>query len=134
MANILVCENLNLRDKKQIKKEYSEWGIPCVARAKRYNWILITGILPEGIRVKPLYTEDDLKSLHHQIGMPGLPPLQEDQELQWEVQINWTIRQYAGFSTAEESNKFYKEGLKMDNDSSVVDLARGRGDSDTWFC
>ncbi len=88
---------------------------------------------PEGIRVKPLYTEEDLKNLNHQIGLPGLPPFTRGPRATMYTNRPWTIRQYAGFSTAEESNKFYKEGLKngVMGLSVAFDLATHRGyDSD----
>ncbi len=88
---------------------------------------------PEGIKVKPLYTEDDLQKLNHQIGLPGLPPYTRGPRATMYTNRPWTIRQYAGFSTAEESNKFYKEGLKngVMGLSVAFDLATHRGyDSD----
>ena len=88
---------------------------------------------PEGIKVKPLYTAEDLKDLNHQIGMPGLPPFTRGPRATMYTNRPWTIRQYAGFSTAEESNKFYKEGLKngVMGLSVAFDLATHRGyDSD----
>ncbi len=88
---------------------------------------------PEGIKVKPLYTEDDIKQLNHEIGLPGLPPYTRGPRATMYANRPWTIRQYAGFSTAEESNKFYKEGLKngVMGLSVAFDLATHRGyDSD----
>ncbi len=88
---------------------------------------------PEGIKVKPLYTEDDIKQLNHDIGFPGLPPFTRGPRATMYANRPWTIRQYAGFSTAEESNKFYKEGLKngVMGLSVAFDLATHRGyDSD----
>ena len=88
---------------------------------------------PEGIKVKPLYTEDDIKQLKHEIGLPGLPPYTRGPRATMYANRPWTIRQYAGFSTAEESNKFYKEGLKngVMGLSVAFDLATHRGyDSD----
>jgi len=88
---------------------------------------------PEGIKVKPLYTEDDIKQLNHNIGLPGLPPFTRGPRATMYTNRPWTIRQYAGFSTAEESNKFYKEGLKngVMGLSVAFDLATHRGyDSD----
>ncbi len=88
---------------------------------------------PEGIKVKPLYTEDDLQKINHEIGLPGLPPYTRGPRATMYTNRPWTIRQYAGFSTAEESNKFYKEGLKngVMGLSVAFDLATHRGyDSD----
>ena len=87
---------------------------------------------PEGIIVKPLYTEEDV-NLNHKIGLPGLPPFTRGPRATMYTNRPWTIRQYAGFSTAEESNKFYKEGLKngVMGLSVAFDLATHRGyDSD----
>ncbi len=88
---------------------------------------------PEGIKVKPLYTKDDVENLNHEIGFPGLPPFTRGPRATMYTNRPWTIRQYAGFSTAEESNKFYKEGLKngVMGLSVAFDLATHRGyDSD----
>ena len=88
---------------------------------------------PEGIKLKALYTEDDLKNLHHKIGFPGLPPYTRGPRATMYANRPWTIRQYAGFSTAEESNAFYKNGLKngVMGLSVAFDLATHRGyDSD----
>ena len=88
---------------------------------------------PEGIKVKPLYTEEDLNNLNHKIGLPGLPPFTRGPRATMYTNRPWTIRQYAGFSTAEESNRFYKEGLKngVMGLSVAFDLATHRGyDSD----
>ena len=59
---------------------------------------------PEGIKVKPLYTEEDLKNLEHSNGFPGLPPFTRGPRGTMYANRPWTIRQYAGFSTAKESN------------------------------
>jgi len=88
---------------------------------------------PEGIKVKPLYTKDDIKNITHTIGYPGLPPFTRGPRATMYSNRPWTIRQYAGFSTAEESNRFYKEGLKngVMGLSVAFDLATHRGyDSD----
>jgi len=88
---------------------------------------------PEGIKVKPLYTAEDLKNINHDLGFPGLPPFTRGPRATMYANRPWTIRQYAGFSTAEESNRFYKEGLKngVTGLSVAFDLATHRGyDSD----
>ena len=80
-----------------------------------------------------MYTEEDVKNLNHKIGLPGLPPFTRGPRATMYTNRPWTIRQYAGFSTAEESNKFYKEGLKngVMGLSVAFDLATHRGyDSD----
>jgi len=88
---------------------------------------------PEGIMVKPLYTKEDLEGLEHTDGFPGLPPFTRGPRATMYSNRPWTIRQYAGFSTASESNRFYKEGLKngVMGLSVAFDLATHRGyDSD----
>ena len=62
----------------------------------------------EQIHVKPLYTEEDVNTLEHLDGKPGLPPYTRGPYPTMYVNRPWTVRQYAGFSTAEESNAFYR--------------------------
>ncbi|MDG4908672.1 methylmalonyl-CoA mutase [Mesorhizobium sp. WSM4898] len=88
---------------------------------------------PEGIAVKHLYTQGDLKGLANLDSYPGLPPFVRGPYPTMYVQQPWTIRQYAGFSTAEESNAFYRRNLAAGQKglSVAFDLATHRGyDSD----
>ncbi len=88
---------------------------------------------PEGIEVKPLYVEEDLEGLAHLGSLPGLPPFVRGPRATMYAGRPWTIRQYAGFSTAEESNAFYRKGLAAGQQgvSVAFDLATHRGyDSD----
>ncbi|MEO1193730.1 MAG: methylmalonyl-CoA mutase [Pseudomonadota bacterium] len=88
---------------------------------------------PEGIAVKPLYTQEDLEGLSHIGGLPGFAPYTRGPHATMYAGRPWTIRQYAGFSTAEESNAFYKANLKAGQKglSVAFDLATHRGyDSD----
>ncbi|MER8789492.1 methylmalonyl-CoA mutase [Mesorhizobium sp. M0983] len=88
---------------------------------------------PEGIAVKHLYNQGDLKGLPHLDTYPGLPPFMRGPYPTMYVQQPWTIRQYAGFSTAEESNAFYRRNLAAGQKglSVAFDLATHRGyDSD----
>ena len=88
---------------------------------------------PEGISVKPLYSEADLEGLEHQIGLPGLAPYTRGPRATMYAGRPWTIRQYAGFSTAEESNAFYRANLAAGQKglSVAFDLPTHRGyDSD----
>ncbi len=88
---------------------------------------------PEGIPVGPLYTADDLDGLVHVDSLPGMQPFLRGPYPTMYVQQPWTIRQYAGFSTAEESNAFYRRNLKAGQKglSIAFDLATHRGyDSD----
>ena len=66
----------------------------------------------DGIVYKSLYTEEDLNGLQHLQSLPGFPPFLRGPKATMYTGKPWTIRQYAGFSTAEESNKFYKDCLK----------------------
>ncbi|MFO0692677.1 MAG: methylmalonyl-CoA mutase [Polyangiales bacterium] len=88
---------------------------------------------PEGIPVPPVYTAADLASVEHLATMPGLPPFVRGPYSTMYVQQPWTIRQYAGFSTAEDSNAFYRRNLAAGQMglSIAFDLATHRGyDSD----
>ncbi len=88
---------------------------------------------PEGIAVKPLYTAEDLEGLETLGGLPGFPPYLRGPRATMYANRPWTLRQYAGFSTAEDSNAFYKQGLKSGQKglSVAFDLATHRGyDSD----
>jgi methylmalonyl-CoA mutase len=88
---------------------------------------------PEQIPVKPLYTTADLKDVDHLDTMPGLPPFVRGPYATMYVQRPWTVRQYAGFSTAKDSNAFYRRNLAAGQMglSIAFDLATHRGyDSD----
>jgi methylmalonyl-CoA mutase len=93
---------------------------------------------PEGIRVKPLYTAEDLEGIAHaglplSSIMPGFPPYLRGPRATMYANRPWTIRQYSGFSTAEESNRFYRDNLAAGQMglSVAFDLATHRGyDSD----
>ena len=88
---------------------------------------------PEGIPVKPLYTAEDLKGMDHLNTLPGLEPYVRGPRATMYAGRPWTIRQYAGFSTAKESNAFYRRCLAAGQKglSVAFDLATHRGyDSD----
>ena len=88
---------------------------------------------PEGIKVKPLYTADDLVGVAHKDNLPGFFPYTRGIRGSMYTARPWTIRQYAGFSTAEESNLFYRKNLEAGQMglSVAFDLATHRGyDSD----
>ncbi|HEX2890410.1 methylmalonyl-CoA mutase [Vineibacter terrae] len=92
------------------------------------NWLT-----PEGITVKPLYTAADLENLETLGTMPGFAPFLRGPKATMYAGRPWTVRQYAGFSTAEESNKFYRANLAAGQQgvSVAFDLATHRGyDSD----
>ncbi|EGL62475.1 methylmalonyl-CoA mutase [Agrobacterium sp. ATCC 31749] len=88
---------------------------------------------PEGIEVKPLYTADDLQDVSHLNSLPGFAPFTRGPRATMYAGRPWTIRQYAGFSTAEASNAFYRKALAAGQQgvSVAFDLATHRGyDSD----
>jgi methylmalonyl-CoA mutase len=88
---------------------------------------------PEGIEVKPVYTAEDLGPVTHLETMPGVPPFLRGPYSTMYVRRPWTIRQYSGFSTAEQSNAFYRRNLAAGQKglSIAFDLATHRGyDSD----
>ena len=70
------------------------------------NWVT-----PDGITVKPLYTAEDTASLPYANTLPGFEPYLGGPQATMYAVRPWTIRQYAGFSTAEESNAFYRKAL-----------------------
>ncbi len=93
----------------------------------------LTWATPEGIPVKPLYTAADLEQMQQHQTMPGLAPFTRGVRATMYAGRPWTIRQYAGFSTAEESNAFYRQNLAAGQMglSIAFDLATHRGyDSD----
>ena len=88
---------------------------------------------PEGIDIQPLYSEKDIEGLTHLGGLPGIEPFLRGPKATMYAGRPWTIRQYAGFSTAKESNEFYKRNLAAGQMglSVAFDLATHRGyDSD----
>jgi methylmalonyl-CoA mutase len=97
-------------------------------RLEGLNWVT-----PEGITVKALYTAADVSHLPHTDTLPGFEPFVRGPQPTMYAGRPWTIRQYAGFSTAEESNAFYRQALAGGGQgvSVAFDLATHRGyDSD----
>ncbi|MCK9284102.1 MAG: methylmalonyl-CoA mutase [Rhodocyclaceae bacterium] len=95
---------------------------------KALDWIT-----PEGLTVKPLYTAADVAGLPYADTLPGFAPFVRGPQATMYAVRPWTIRQYAGFSTAEESNAFYRKALAAGGQgvSVAFDLATHRGyDSD----
>ncbi len=93
----------------------------------------LTWHTPDGISVKPLYTAQDTKDLPYTDTLPGFEPYIRGPQATMYAVRPWTIRQYAGFSTAEESNAFYRKALAAGGQgvSVAFDLATHRGyDSD----
>ncbi|MGI9395102.1 MAG: methylmalonyl-CoA mutase [Boseongicola sp.] len=111
----------------------SDWKALAEKELKGRNVQEIEWETLEGIRVKPLYTESDTNNLKHIGSLPGYAPFTRGVKATMYAGRPWTIRQYAGFSTAEESNAFYRRNLAAGQQgvSVAFDLATHRGyDSD----
>ena len=115
------------------KKTLADWHELATRESKgrppeELNWDT-----PEGIPVRPLYTSADTESLDHLDSLPGMAPFVRGPKATMYAGRPWTVRQYAGFSTAEESNAFYRKNLEAGQTglSVAFDLATHRGyDSD----
>jgi len=116
-----------------MNREYETWEERARADLRGKPLEDLTWQSDEGIRVKPLYTRDDLDSLEFTDTMPGCFPFIRGPRATMYPGRKWTIRQYAGFSTARESNAFYRRNLEAGQRglSVAFDLATHRGyDSD----
>ena len=119
--------------RKNNKKNYINWLQKAKKELKNIKLDNIYSKTPDGIEKKPLYTAEDLKNLEHVFSYPGIEPYLRGPMATMYPNKPWTIRQYAGFSTAEESNNFYKANIKSGQTglSVAFDLATHRGyDSD----
>ncbi|MEE4255366.1 MAG: methylmalonyl-CoA mutase [Desulfuromusa sp.] len=115
------------------KKTLSDWETQAKKEKKTDDLSNFKWDTPEGICVKPLYTAADIEGLESANTMPGLAPFVRGPMATMYAGRPWTVRQYAGFSTAEESNAFYKRNLAAGQQglSVAFDLATHRGyDSD----
>jgi methylmalonyl-CoA mutase len=109
------------------------WKQAAAKSAPGGNVSTLNWTTPEGLTVKPLYTQRDLDGLEYADTLPGFEPFVRGPQPTMYTVRPWTIRQYAGFSTAEESNTFYKRALAGGGQgiSVAFDLATHRGyDSD----
>ena len=109
------------------------WAARAQAELKARPLESLTWQTLEGIPVRPLYTADDLEGLSHLSSLPGEPPFVRGVRATMYAGRPWTIRQYAGFSTAEDSNAFFRQALAAGQQgvSVAFDLATHRGyDSD----
>ncbi|MFT2210445.1 methylmalonyl-CoA mutase [Rhizobium giardinii] len=114
------------------KKTLADWAT-LAEREVKSPLEALTWQTPEGIAVKPLYTEADLEGAAHLGSLPGFAPFARGPRATMYAGRPWTIRQYAGFSTAEASNAFYRKALASGQQgvSVAFDLATHRGyDSD----
>ncbi len=111
----------------------TDWEAAATVELKGKSPESLTWMSPEGIPVKAYYTARDLEELSWQDSMAGMFPFIRGPRATMYANRPWTIRQYAGFSTAEESNRFYRHNLAMGQKglSVAFDLATHRGyDSD----
>ena len=115
-----------------------DYRIPCDHKAIAAEWLKEQGIrdgwlTPEHIEVRGVFTREDLDGMDHLEYAAGIPPFLRGPYSSMYVTQPWTVRQYAGFSTAEESNAFYRRNLAAGQKglSVAFDLATHRGyDSD----
>jgi len=110
-----------------------QWAKAAAKSAPGGDLAALNWVTPEGISVKPLYTAADTAALPHANTLPGFEPFIRGPQATMYAVRPWTIRQYAGFSTAEESNAFYRKALAAGGQgvSVAFDLATHRGyDSD----
>jgi methylmalonyl-CoA mutase len=118
-------KNIDIKASKKASASAAEW--------EKANRIAKNWTTPELIPVKPAYTAEDLKGMEHLDYVAGIPPYLRGPYSGMYPMRPWTIRQYAGFSTAEESNAFYRRNLAAGQKglSVAFDLATHRGyDSD----
>ena len=117
--------------KKKINLE--NWKKNALKELKQNNFDGNVIETPDGISIKPLYTSSDIENINHLNTLPGEEPFLRGPKATMYTGRPWTIRQYAGFSTASESNEFYKKNLASGQKglSVAFDLATHRGyDSD----
>ena len=115
------------------EKTVEDWRALAAKELKGAEPESLTWETPEGITVKPLYTAEDLEGLETVGSLPGFAPFTRGPRATMYAGRPWTLRQYAGFSTAEESNAFYRANLAAGQKglSVAFDLATHRGyDSD----
>ncbi len=110
-----------------------DWAQAAARSAPGGDVAALNWVTPEGLTVKPLYTAADTATLPYADTLPGFEPFIRGPQATMYAVRPWTIRQYAGFSTAEESNAFYRKALAAGGQgvSVAFDLATHRGyDSD----
>lgn len=114
-------EDINIKSAKYPASDVAAW--------MEKNEIQSNWVTPEQIPVKPVYTKADLEGMEHLNYAAGLPPFLRGPYSTMYVMRPWTIRQYAGFSTAEESNAFYRRNLAAGQKglSVAFDLPTHRG-------
>ncbi len=115
------------------RKTLEDWAALAARELKGGDPESLAWETAEGIAIKPLYTAADLEEIEHLGGLPGFAPYVRGPRATMYANRPWTVRQYAGFSTAEDSNRFFHDNLKAGQKglSVAFDLATHRGyDSD----
>ena len=115
------------------KEQINRWKTLANKELKDKTIDSLNWLTPEDITIKPLYTENDLENINHLNELPGLDSYSRGPRATMYAGRPWTVRQYAGFSTAEESNAFYRKNLEAGQKgiSVAFDLPTHRGyDSD----
>ena len=121
------------RDAQTASEHHAEWAKLADKELRGKAMESLTTTSPDGLPIRPLYTAADLEGLEHTDTLPGLFPFLRGPRATMYANRPWTLRQYAGFSTAEESNAFYRANLAAGQQglSVAFDLATHRGyDSD----
>ncbi|MGB2045969.1 MAG: methylmalonyl-CoA mutase family protein, partial [Porticoccaceae bacterium] len=93
------------------KPQFADWQQLASKERKGASTDDLLWQTPEGIAVKALYTADDTAGLEYMDNLPGFAPFKRGPKATMYAGRPWTVRQYAGFSTAEESNAFYRKNL-----------------------
>src|SRR5436309_413619 len=133
-----MAKKAKAKDREPGPPDIARWQALAAAELKGKPLTSLDWQTPEGMTVKPFYTEADLEDIEAQgfpwrEALPGVPPYLRGPRATRYANRPWTIRQYSGFSTAEESNRFYRDNLKAGQMglSIAFDLATHRGyDSD----
>src|SRR5436309_8166081 len=133
-----MAKKAKAKDREPGPPDIARWQALAAAELKGKPLTSLDWQTPEGMTVKPFYTEADLEDIEAQgfpwrEALPGAPPYLRGPRATRYANRPWTIRQYSGFSTAEESNRFYRDNLKAGQMglSIAFDLATHRGyDSD----
>ena len=110
-------------------EQLGDWRRMAASEVKGQDVADLGWTSPDGLRIRPLYTAADLEALEFTDTLPGLFPFLRGPRATMYANRPWTLRQYAGFSTAEESNAFYKANLAAGQQglSVAFDLATHRG-------
>ena len=133
MQCLISCMAAGRQGQMSKNKDKTEWTKSAEAELRNKSVNDLARVTPENITVEPLYTAADMDGLSHLDSHPGQAPFTRGIRATMYTNRPWTIRQYAGFSTAEETNAFFRKALAAGQKglSVAFDLATHRGyDSD----